>query len=63
MRFLVIKIEDGPWLVLDQARDRKTLASCSDPCAAETLAARMNGDIHAAIAIRDEAIASLRPQL
>jgi hypothetical protein len=35
MRFLVIKIEDGPW----------------------------NGDMHAAIAIRDEAITSLRPQL
>ena len=59
MRFFVFKIEDGPWLVLDQARDRKTVASCSDSGAAETFAALMNGDFQYAMARRDEAIASL----
>jgi hypothetical protein len=59
MRFFVFKIEDGPWLVLDQARDRRTVASCSDAGAAETFAALMNGDVQTAIAIRDAAIESL----
>jgi hypothetical protein len=62
MRFFVIKIEDGPWLVLDQGLDRKTVASCSDARAAETFAALMNGDVHTAIASRDAAIESLGRQ-
>jgi hypothetical protein len=62
MRFFVFQIEDGPWLVLDQARNRKTVASCSDPRAAETFASLMNGDIETAVAGRNETIASLGDQ-
>jgi hypothetical protein len=59
MRFSVIEVKDGPWLVLDLARDRKIVASCFDTHAAETFAALMNGDVQSAIARRDAATASI----
>jgi hypothetical protein len=58
-RFSLIEVKDGPWLVLDLARDRKIVASCFDAHAAETFAALMNGDVQRAIARRDAAIAFL----
>ena len=58
MRFVVIDVKDGPWLVLDLARGRKVVASCFDLRAAETFAALMNGDVRSALARRDDAIAS-----
>ncbi len=60
MRFSVIEVRDGPWLVLDLARDRKVVASCFDPEAAETFAALMNGDAEGAMLRREAAIGSLR---
>ena len=59
MRFTVVEIKDGPWLVLDLARSRKIVASCFDFCAAETFAALMNGDVQNAMTRRDAAVASL----
>ena len=60
MRFTVINIKNGPWLVLDLAQSRKIVASCFDLRSAETFAALMNGDVQAAMAQRDAAIAALR---
>jgi hypothetical protein len=56
-RFSVLRIKDGPWIVVDRLDHRRRIASCIDPCAAEMIAALMNGDIEDAIARRDESLA------
>ena len=58
MRFTVIDIKNGPWLVLDLARGRKIIASCFDLPSAEAFAELMNGDVQRAIARRDAAVAA-----
>jgi hypothetical protein len=59
MRFSVVQVQDGPWLVVDRAHDRRMVASCPDADAAKMIAAVMNGQIDEAMARRDEAIAGL----
>ena len=59
MRFSVVHIQDGPWLVVDWAQQRRMVASCPDSGAAQMIAALMNGHFQEAIASRDEAIAGL----
>jgi len=59
LRFSVIRIKHGPWLVTDQFRNGKAVATCAEPHAAEALAALMNGDADAALANRDAALAAL----
>jgi hypothetical protein len=57
MRFSVVQIEDGPWVVVDGRDHRRRIASCVDAVAAEMIAALMNGDVERAIAHRDAAFA------
>ena len=59
MRFSIVQIEDGPWIVVDRAHDRRMVASCPDAGAAKMIAALMNGQIDEALAGRDETIAGL----
>jgi hypothetical protein len=59
MRFSIVQIEDGPWIVVDREHDRRMVASCPDGGAAKMIAALMNGQIDEALAGRDEAIAGL----
>jgi hypothetical protein len=58
-RFSVVQIKDGPWIVVDHRRRRRTIASCVDEVAAHMIAALMNGNVDEAIAGRDAAIAEL----
>ncbi len=57
MRFSIVQIKDGPWVVVDRKDHRRRIASCIDPCAAEMIAALMNGEIEQAIAARDSTLA------
>jgi len=57
MRFSVVQIEDGPWVVADGRDHRRRIASCVDAAAAEMIAALMNGDVALASAHRDAAFA------
>ncbi len=57
MRFSVLRIKDGPWVVVDRFDHRRRIASCIEPGAAEMIAALMNGDVAHAVACRDEALA------
>jgi hypothetical protein len=59
MRFSVVQIKDGPWVVVDCFDHRRRIASCADAGAARMIAALMNGDIHQALADRDAALAEL----
>lgn len=59
MRFSVVQIQDGPWLVVDRANDRRMVASCPDAGAARMIAAMMNGQLDEAMDGRDEAISGL----
>lgn len=59
MRFSIVQIEDGPWIVVDRAQDRRMVASCLDASAAKMIVALMNGQIDEALAGRDKAIAGL----
>jgi hypothetical protein len=56
MRFAILHIKDGPWIVVDRFDHRRRVASCIDAGAAQMIAALMNGDIEQALARRDEAI-------
>ncbi|WP_147262835.1 hypothetical protein [Roseiarcus fermentans] len=60
MRFSIVQIKDGPWVVVDRQDHRRRIASCVDAGAAEMIAALMNGDLDQAIAVRD-AVAGLAP--
>jgi len=59
MRFSVVQIKDGPWVVVDRWDHRRRIASCADDSAARMIAALMNGDVPQAIADRDAALAEL----
>ena len=59
MRFSIVRIKDGPWIVVDRAHDRRVVASCPDVGAAKMIAALMNGQIDEALAGREEAIAGV----
>lgn len=54
MRFSVVHIKDGPYVVVDRRDHRRRIASCIDPGAARMVAALMNGDLEQAVAGRDE---------
>ena len=53
MRFSVLHIKDGPYVVVDRRDHRRRIASCVDPGAARMIAALMNGDLQQALAVRD----------
>ena len=57
MRFSILRIKDGPWVVVDRQDHRRRIASCVDPGAAEMIAALMNGNLEQAIAQRDAMVA------
>ena len=59
MRFSVVQIKDGPWVVVDGFDHRRRIASCADAGAARMIAALMNGDLPQAIVERDAAVADL----
>ena len=59
MRFSVVQIKDGPWIVVDRWDHRRRIASCAHDSAARMIAALMNGDVHQALADRDAALAGL----
>ena len=59
MRFSIVRIKDGPWIVVDRRDHRRRIASCVEEGAAEMIAALMNGDFDHAIAGREAAIAGL----
>jgi hypothetical protein len=59
VRFSVVQIKDGPWIVVDGSDHRRRIASCVDAGAARMIAALMNGDVAQAIVERDAAIADL----
>ncbi len=59
MRYSILQIKDGPWIVVDRLDHRCRIASCIDSGAAKMIAALMNGDVEHATAYRDEAIAEL----
>ena len=48
VRFRVARIDDGPWLVLDEGRWRRVVATCPQERDARAIAALMNGDIERA---------------
>ena len=58
MRFSVVHIKDGPYVVVDRQDHRRRIASCIDPGAARMIAALMNGDLKQAATARD-AVAGL----
>ena len=58
MRFSIVHIKDGPFVVVDRLDHRRRIASCIDPDAARMIAALMNGDLDQAVAVRD-AVADL----
>ncbi len=60
LRFTVVQIKDGPWIVVEQRDHRRRIASCADADAARMIAAFMNGDFEEAIIGREAAIAELR---
>ncbi len=60
LRFTVVQIKDGPWIVVEQRDHRRRIASCASADAAKMIAAFMNGDFEQAILGRDAAIAELR---
>jgi hypothetical protein len=60
LRFTVVQIKDGPWVVVEQHDHRRRIASCADADAARMIAAFMNGDFEEAILGRDAATARLR---
>ncbi len=59
MRFSIVRIKDGPWIVVDRHDHRRRIASCVEEGAAEMIAALMNGDLDQAIAGRNAAITGL----
>ena len=59
MRFSVVQIKDGPWVVVDRTDHRRRIASCLDAGAAAMIAALMNGDVDQALAHRDAAVADV----
>ena len=59
VRFSVVQIKDGPWIVVDRACDRRMVASCPHAGAAKMIVALMNGHVAQAVESRDEAIAGL----
>ena len=63
MRFSIVEIKDGPWIVVDRLDHRRRIASCVDACAAAMIAALMNGDLDQAIAGREAVTGSGRPAL
>ncbi len=63
MRFSIVHIKDGPWIVVDRQDHRRRIASCIDAGAAEMIAALMNGDLDQAIAGRDAIAGLCRPAL
>ena len=59
MRFSILQIKDGPWIVVDRLEHRRSIAICVDSGAAQMIAALMNGDVEHATGWRDETIAEL----
>jgi hypothetical protein len=55
MRFSVVQVKDGPWLVVDGADHRRLIASCADAETAQMVMALMNGDFEQAVAGREAA--------
>ena len=59
MRFSILQIKDGPWIIVDRLDHRRRIAGCIDLGAAQMIAALMNGNVEQATACRVEAIAAL----
>ena len=59
VRFSVVPIKDGPWIVVDRACDRRVVASCPHVGAAKMIVALMNGHVAQAVESREETIAEL----
>ena len=58
MRFSILQIKDGPWIVVNRLDHRRRIAGCIDLGAAQMIAALMNGNVERATACRVEAIAA-----
>jgi hypothetical protein len=58
-RFSVVQIKDGPWIVVDQACDRRMVASSPHVDAAKMIAALLNGHIDQAVESREDTLAEL----
>ena len=61
VRFRVARIDDGPWLVLDEGRWRRVVATCPQERDARAIAALMNGDFERASALHTEFLAEENP--
>ena len=48
MRFSILQIKDGPWIIVDRLDHRRRIASCIDSGAAQMIAALMNGNVEQA---------------
>ena len=59
MRFSILQIKDGPWIVVDRMDHRRRIAGCIDSGAALMIAALMNGNVEHVTSCRVEAIAAL----
>ena len=59
MRFSIVHVKDGPWVVVDEKDHRRRIASCADAGTARMVAALMNGDLERAMTERLAAIAGL----
>jgi hypothetical protein len=58
-RFTVTQVTDGPWVVVDDTKGKRLVASCPNKDAAMMIAALMNGNAEAAMARRRAVIAEL----
>jgi hypothetical protein len=56
-RFRIVRLQDGRWLVIDEGRWRRVVASCPQEGDARAIAALMNGDAEGARAIHREFLA------
>jgi hypothetical protein len=61
VRYHVSRVNDGPWLVLDEGRWRRIVATCPQEQDAKAIAALMNGDVERASTIYAEFMAQENP--
>ena len=61
VRFRLTRMHDGPWLVLDEGRWTRVVASCPQERDAQAIAALMNGDAERARAIHTEFLTDENP--
>lgn len=57
VRFRTAQLQDGRWLVLDEGRWRRVVASCPQEREARAIVALMNGDAAGASAMHAEFLA------